>query len=198
MGANLNTVFVVDVEATCWSTDADHGDEPQGTQPNEIIEIGVAALSVRTGAVAQRAGIVVRPRFSTVSRFCTGLTGWTQPDVDRGLDIVDAFAEFRRLFGPTRNHVWLSFGEYDRLKLSSLTGPSGVGALYGILPEDNPFDGMRAHLNVKTLMALKHKLKRELGMSAALRFYGLELEGRHHSGADDAANIARIAARVLS
>jgi inhibitor of KinA sporulation pathway (predicted exonuclease) len=195
MGANLQTVFVVDVESTCWSTD--HG-ERQGGQPNEIIEIGVALLNIKTGWVVERASIVVKPRFSTVSPFCTELTGWTQPEIDKGLDIVDAFAEFTRLFAPTGNHVWFSCGEYDRLKLSSLTGAPGVGALYGILPKDNPFDQLRAHLNVKTLMALKHKLKREMGMAAALKFYGLELEGRHHNGADDAANIAKIVLKVLS
>jgi inhibitor of KinA sporulation pathway (predicted exonuclease) len=81
--------------------------------------------------------------------------------------------------------------------LSSLTGSSGL-AMYGIQAADNPFDRCRSYLNIKTLMALKHKFSREIGMSKALNFYNETLEGRHHNGADDAFNIAKITAKVLS
>jgi inhibitor of KinA sporulation pathway (predicted exonuclease) len=70
--------------------------------------------------------------------------------------------------------------------------------LYGIKPEDNPFDRFRGHINAKTLMALKERHSRESGMAAALRFYNLSLDGRHHNGADDAANIAKLVHRILS
>ena len=199
MGANLNTIYVVDVEATCWESDPDLNDgEEQNDQPNEVIEIGVAALDMRTRGVFQRASIVVKPRYTKVSKFCTRLTGWTQEDVDKGLDIVDALSQFREQFKGTKNHVWCSYGEYDRHKLSSMTGTPGLHHLYGILAKDNPFDQMRAHYNIKTLMALKHNLKRELGMAKALQFYGLPLEGKHHNGMDDACNIAKITSKVLS
>lgn len=199
MGANLNTIFVVDVEATCWESDPDLADgEFQNGQPNEVIEIGVAALDMKTRGVFQRASIVVKPRYTKVSKFCTQLTGWTQEEVDKGMHIVDALAYFREHFKVTKNHVWCSYGEYDRHKLSSQTGEPGLLNLYGIAPKDNVFDQMRAHYNIKTLMALKHNLKRELGMAKALAYYGLPLEGKHHNGMDDACNIAKITSKVLS
>ena len=47
-------------------------------------------------------------------------------------------------------------------------------------------------------MALKEGLSKEMGMERALKYYGMTLDGRHHNGADDAANIAKIVSRVLS
>lgn len=197
MGANLRTGFVVDVEATCWGTKAEQGD-----MPNEIIEIGVAELDYRTGNVVNRASIAVRPRFTRLSPFCTQLTGWTQEVIDNeGLDIVDAFLEFKKMFNPTTEHIWFSCGEYDRMKLSSLTN-AGVGE-HGIYPRNgihvahNPFDLMRTHINIKTLFALKRKLKKEAGMARMVEMIGEKLEGKHHNGADDAYNIAKIVRYVF-
>lgn len=192
MGANLKVGFVVDVEATCWETR-----EEQGRKPNEIIEIGVAVLDYKSWQVVDRASIAVKPRYTEVSPFCTQLTGWTQEDIDRdGLDIVDAYAEIDKLFTPSRDHVWFSCGEYDRVKLSSNT-LGGVHLLYQLKEQDNPFDRMRSHVNIKTLFALKRKLQKEAGMERMLSMIGETLEGRHHNGADDAFNIAKIVRYVF-
>lgn len=196
MGANLKTGFVIDVEATCWPTP-----EEQGNKPNEIIEIGVAELEYKTGLVVQRASIVVKPRFSEISEYCAQLTGWTQQDIDAfGVDIVDAFEKFRSQFKPKKSQLWFSCGEYDRYKLSSTT-PSGVGyrGLYrdmGIDESANCFDNMK-HINIKTLFALKHGMSKEMGMARMIEKIGAQLEGKHHNGADDAFNIAKIVRHVF-
>ena len=200
MAADLSEILVVDVESTCWNGDYDLYPEERELKPaemvNEVIEIGVAALNIKTRGVTQRASIVIKPQFSKVSRFCTELTGWKQEQVDEeGLTIEQALDEFEKMFQP-KGKVWCSYGEYDRWMLSSTTR-QGL-KMYGIKPESNPFDQMRGHFNIKTLMALKHKLNREMGMAKALNYYGLKLEGRHHNGADDAWNIAQIASKVLS
>lgn len=195
MAANLSEIIVVDVEATCW--DKNDTRDIQGQQPNEIIEIGVAVLNMKSRQVTNRASIVIQPVHSKVSAFCTELTGWTQEQVDaEGLTIREAFAEFTEMFKP-EGKVWCSYGEYDRWMLSSHTR-QGVNPLFNLRHEENPFDQMRGHFNIKTLMALKHSLPREMGMSKALAYYGFTMEGRHHNGADDALNIAKIASRVLS
>lgn len=186
MRANLKTVFVIDVEATCWSTK-----EEQGSKPNEIIEIGVAVLDINSGAVVDGGSIVVRPRYTKISAFCEELTGWTQAEIDNGLDIVDAFEEFKRAFKPEHGDVWFSCGDYDRMKLSSNTN-GGVGRLYSISSDFNPFDNMRAHINIKMLFAMKKKLSKEVGMEKMLNIIGEKIDGRHHNGADDAKNIAKI------
>lgn len=193
MGAALDRVFVCDVEATCWETR-----EEQGSQPNEIIEIGICVLD-RIKGIVDVSSYVVKPTYTTVSPFCTQLTGWTQEAVDEGAKMVDTLAAIREDYKITKDNVWFSFGEYDRVKLSSeLEQKGGVLALYGIGRDKNPFAQMRGHFNVKTLMALKEGLSKEMGMERALKYYGLTLDGRHHNGADDAANIAKIVMKVLS
>lgn len=191
MRGEIKRIVVVDVEATCWETN-----EEQGDRPNELIEIGVCTLDARTGLIENRASIAVRPRSTEISPFCTTLTGWTQEQIDaEGLDIVDAFAEFSKLYDP-KGGVWASYGEYDRWKLSS-THKSGVGALYGIEAHNNPFEQFRTHINVKTYMGLRFNRGKEVGMKRALEQLNLQLEGRHHNGADDALNIAKILSRTI-
>jgi inhibitor of KinA sporulation pathway (predicted exonuclease) len=41
-------------------------------------------------------------------------------------------------------------------------------------------------------------LRKQLGIAAALKHLGLEFEGRHHRGIDDARNIARIVRHVCA
>lgn len=193
MGANLSKIFVVDVEATCWETR-----DEQGAQPNEIIEIGICEIH-RVGGVQNVSSYIVKPRFTKVSPFCTQLTGWTQEEVDEGADLGTTLKQIREDYGMTKDHVWFSYGEYDRHKLSSdVAHKGGAWDLYNIRYADNPFAQMRAHYNAKTLMALKEVLTKEMGMDRALAHYGLKLEGRHHNGADDAANIAKIVMKILS
>jgi inhibitor of KinA sporulation pathway (predicted exonuclease) len=191
MGARLDTVFVVDVEATCWKTR-----EEQGTKPNEIIEIGICKLNIRSGAVTDAAGYVVKPRFTNVSAFCTELTGWTQADMDGGADIGPTIQQIGDEYGMTKDHIWFSCGEYDRVKLGSDGSGGSLFKLYGITRDNNPFAQMR-HFNIKTLFGLKHKLSKEKGMDGMLAMLGEKLEGRHHNGADDAFNIAKIVRSVL-
>lgn len=194
MGANLNKIYCVDIESTCWRTP-----QEQGAQPNEIIEIGICELQLKTRQITNKRSYVVRPSRTKISQFCTELTGWTQEAIDRGENILKVLERIEADYRIAKNHVWGSFGEYDRVKLSSNEDQEGgLYKLYGITERQNPFARTRAHLNIKTLMAMKERLPRELGMSRALQYYGLSLTGRHHNGADDAYNIAKIADRVLS
>lgn len=194
MGANLNKILIVDIESTCWETP-----EEQGEQVNEVIEIGMCELILASNEIVNKMSYVVKPEASVISPFCTRLTGWTQEAVDKGLSMPETLKKIEHDFKITKNHVWFSYGEYDRVKLSSDTEqPGGLYELYGIIRCQNPFAYMRAHYNVKTLMALKERLKREIGMARALEYYKLEPEGRHHNGADDAYNIAKIVSKVLS
>jgi inhibitor of KinA sporulation pathway (predicted exonuclease) len=192
MGAELRYVFVADVEATCWETK-----EEQGDQPNEVIEVGICVLETKTGNILDPSGYVIKPRFTKVSPFCTKLTGWTQEDVDAGADIHDTLRAIAADYGITKNHVWFSCGEYDKIKLGC-DGKASVGGLYGVRRDANPFAYMRAHMNIKTMFALKHKLDREMGMDRMLAKIGETLEGKHHNGCDDAFNIAKIVRNVLS
>ncbi|OKI36146.1 DNA polymerase III [Saccharothrix sp. CB00851] len=165
---------VVDVEATCWE-----GQPPPG-QVNEIIEVGLTTVSLTTGERVAKHRILVRPRRSAVSPFCTELTGLTQAEVDGGVD----FAEACRLLAVEHeagSRPWSSWGDYDRKQFRRQCQATGVRYPFG-----------RRHWNAKLVFTQAHELRKRPGMAQALEIAGLPLEGRHHSGADDSWNIAAL------
>lgn len=173
---DLCRALVIDLEATCWQ-----GPRPASEEP-EIIEIGNAILNTADLRVEPGPEILVRPTCSTISPFCTELTGITQEMVDeRGLPFVEALGVLRETPGDLTRMAWASYGEYDRRKLNEACQRCCV-----------PFPLGNTHLNVKRLVALAAGWVREDGMSGAMRRLGVQpIPGsRHHRGCDDAANIA--------
>lgn len=187
MRAEPDLLNVVDIEATCWD-----GQPPPGAV-SEIIEIGLTVVDLRaadgvsparTGSRARgrvaRHRILVRPARSAVSAFCTELTGLTQAEVDTGL----SFAEACRLLASEHAagiRPWASWGDYDRNQFTRQCRATGVRYPFG-----------HRHTNAKIPFTAAHGLRKRPGMAQALRIAGLPLEGRHHSGADDAWNIAAL------
>jgi inhibitor of KinA sporulation pathway (predicted exonuclease) len=176
----LDRILVVDLESTCWQ-----GVPPPG-QEREIIEIGLCVLDVASLERAQARGFIVRPEHSAVSEYCTALTTLTQEAVDSGMSLAEACGILRDQYD-SRQRVWASYGDYDRLMMERSCQARGI---------EYPF-GTR-HINVKSLFSLALGLKKEAGLDEALRIMGWPLEGTHHRGVDDAWNIARILAHLLS
>jgi inhibitor of KinA sporulation pathway (predicted exonuclease) len=169
-----NALNVVDVEATCWE-----GEPPTG-QVSEVIEVGLTTVDLNSGSRTGRHRVLVRPTRSVVSEFCTELTGLTQDEVDNGVSFADACrilaASYRADMRP-----WASWGDYDRLQFQRQCGATGT-----------PYPFGRVHVNAKAVFTSAHGLRKRPGMARALQIAGLPLEGRHHSGADDAWNIAAL------
>ncbi|MGW8949564.1 exonuclease domain-containing protein [Streptomyces sp. NPDC055709] len=165
---------VVDVEATCWE-----GQPPPGAV-SEIIEIGLTVVDLYTRERVARHRILVRPARSEVSAFCTELTGLGQAEVDTGVGFAEACrtlaAEHRAGARP-----WASWGDYDRHQFTRQCAATGTAYPFG-----------RRHTNAKAVFTDSHGLRKRPGMAQALRIAGLPLEGRHHSGEDDAWNIAAL------
>ncbi|MGW0119672.1 exonuclease domain-containing protein [Streptomyces sp. NPDC003327] len=165
---------VVDVEATCWE-----GSPPPGAV-SEIIEIGLTVVDLTARERTARHRILVRPARSRVSAFCTTLTGLTQAEVDRGLD----FAAACRLLATAHasgSRPWASWGDYDRHQFTRQCAATNT-----------PYPFGRHHTNAKAVFTDAHALRRRPGMAQALTHASLPLEGRHHSGEDDAWNIASL------
>ena len=179
MARKLDQILVVDIESTCWQ-----GDSPAG-ETSEIIEIGVCVVDVATLQRQEPLSILVKPQRSSVSPFCTALTTLTQEEVDQGVSLAEACQLLQETYR-SRQRLWASYGDYDRKQFRKNC------AAYGI---DYPFGP--GHLNVKTLFAVTHALKREVGMGKALAILGMSLEGTHHRGGDDAWNIAGILCDLL-
>ncbi|MFI6638670.1 exonuclease domain-containing protein [Streptomyces sp. NPDC050504] len=170
---------VVDVEATCWA-----GQPPPG-QVHEIIEIGLCVVDLAAGERLARHRILVRPARSAVSGFCTELTGLTQSEVDTGVSFAEACAILAREHRAGR-WPWASWGDYDRKQFTAQCGRGGP---------PYPFSGR--HTNAKAAFTESYGLRKRPGMAQALRVAGLPLEGRHHSGVDDAWNIGALVLDVL-
>lgn len=167
-------VNVVDVEATCWA-----GSPPPGAV-SEIIEVGLTVVDLVAGERLARHRILVRPTRSTVSEFCTELTGLTQPEVDRGV----SFAEACRLLAAEHHagdRPWASWGDYDRHQFTRQCQATRT-----------PYPFNHRHTNAKAAFTEAYGLRKRPGMAQALEIAGLPLEGRHHRGEDDAWNIASL------
>lgn len=168
-------ILIIDLEATCWD------DRPPRGQESEIIEIGVCIMDTKTCKISQNEGILVKPQYSKVSPFCTELTSITQQMLDDdGILLEDALDILREDYD-AENLTWASYGNYDLSMLKRQTEKLRV---------DYPLSD--DHINVKTLFAELHPIRKSVGMDRALKELKFPLEGTHHRGVDDVKNIAKI------
>lgn len=179
---NNKELLVVDVESTCWK----NNDLRPKNEISEIIEVGITSVNLDKLSVIKTESILIRPKFSKVSDFCTELTTLTQDMLDRdGITYKQACDKLEREY-KSYNKTMISWGDYDRnmfennCKLHYCKYPFG-----------------RHHLNLKMLFAILHKLPNELGMDEALKYLNIPLEGTHHRGCDDSLNIAKILIKTL-
>jgi inhibitor of KinA sporulation pathway (predicted exonuclease) len=177
----MSEVLVIDVESTCW--------EPASTQPrgeiNEIIEIGVSNVDLKTLTITANESILVKPQRSRLSSFCTKLTTLTPEIVNKGVYFQDACELLRHNF-KSYNKTMVSWGDYDRSMFERNCRDYNCQYPFG-----------KRHLNLKNCFTLLYGLEREPGMDAALQLLKLPLDGTHHRGVDDAKNIAKIFIHTL-
>jgi len=165
-------INVIDLEATCWDTPS--------TTPSEIIQIGVSQVDTNKRTVTPPFSVIVKPMLSfTLSDFCEDLTGLTQVRVfSEGVFLEEAFRTLEEKFRLTRL-PWASWGDYDRRMI--FTEAERKYIRYPVNMQ---------HLNVKLMFFVL--TGQSCGMDTAMRVAGLELEGRHHDGGDDAYNISKL------
>lgn len=175
-----DAVLVVDLEATCW-----RGAPPEG-MCNEIIEIGIAVVDFKSKEVIESESILVKPKLSEISYFCTELTTITPELIEeKGIPFPEACEILKDKF-KSKKRLFMSWGKYDYNQINNDCRLHGIEFPMG-----------REHYNLKPLFSLKHGLNDDLGVDTALKFLGLEFDGTHHRGVDDARNIARILKTML-
>lgn len=174
-------IVVVDLEATCWR----HPTERPPGEQQEIIEIGACLLDTN-GKRSAPTSLLVRPILSTVSDFCTELTGHSQEKLDaEGMSFTAACQQLVERFSAPRR-VWASYGNFDRTMFEQQCDEMDVSYPFG-----------QTHLNIKALLALHERWAKEMGLARACKRLGHSLEGQHHRGVDDAWNAAWLLARAL-
>jgi inhibitor of KinA sporulation pathway (predicted exonuclease) len=175
MASDLEYLLIIDVEATCWE-----GKPPQG-QVSEIIEIGICTFDIPAWVVVDAISLPVTPSLSSCSSYCTNLTGWTD---DKLVAVKRSFSDACNILTTlynSRRRAWASWGDYDRMQFERDCNRKQVAYPFG-----------PTHINLKNMFAIRHGLPQEIGMKAALDKISMLLEGQHHSGVDDARNVARI------
>src|SRR5579859_1511872 len=168
--------LIVDLEATC----SDDGAVPR--QEMEIIEIGAVIQNAKSFEIESEFQTFVCPiRHSRLTAFCTGLTGIRQDMVANAPQFPGALASFQKWLNQFDDALFCSWGDYDRNQLIQDCEYHSV-----------PYPFRTGHLNLKAEFARTLNLPKKLGIAQALRHLGLDFEGAHHRGLDDARNIARI------
>jgi inhibitor of KinA sporulation pathway (predicted exonuclease) len=174
--------LIVDVEATCW----DDGSVPRDDM--EIIEIGAVLQAAQTFEVASEFQTFVRPvRHPILTDFCQALTGITPRDLAGAPLFRDAIEAMKKWMCTVDDVLFSSWGDYDRKQLNQDCGYHRVAY---------PFRS--SHMNLKTAFSSTVKLRKKCGIEDALEHLGLQFEGNHHRGLDDARNIARIVRQVCT
>jgi len=175
-------IAVVDLEATCYREEDGPG------HAHEVIEVGWALLEPGSGRILDAKQFYVRPTTSFVSAFCTELTGIRHEQVVTAPDFATVMAQVGALHKDFGVGLWGSYGYFDRQQLETQCANEGI---------PYPWAGQK-HFNIKELAgAYFGRNKRSPGLARALARAGLEFEGRHHSGVDDARNTARLLAHML-
>jgi len=195
-------VVVVDFEATC---EADRAQQ----EPQEIIEFPAVLVSTREERVVDEFHRFVRPtKKPTLSTFCQQLTGITQEVVstaDEFPAVVSAFLQWLEGHGLDPNHlsgppfIFLTHGDWDLREMlpkqmdhCDLSGKEGYDA-----------QCLRRWINLNPLFdaaccVTPGSLPRTAsGVESIAVHLQMRVEGRLHSGIDDARNIARILVRLM-
>jgi inhibitor of KinA sporulation pathway (predicted exonuclease) len=170
----LDRLVVFDLEETCWE-----GEPPDGEFP-EIIQIGAVEVLVRgEPRLGRSINLTVRPRRSTVSAFCTSLTGLTANTLRRAQPFPEAVRTLQKAFSMSAQ-TWAAWGR-DDLTLAR-----------DFAKEDMEPPAMGGFLNLSALHGMLVGAAKPANLSVALQDYGMTFEGRPHDALYDAVNTARI------
>lgn len=172
--------LIVDLEATC----SNDGSVPRHEM--EIIEIGAVMQNSRTFEIESEFQTMVRPvRHRQLTAFCTELTGIRQHEIADAPLFPEALEATTKWMDGFADALFCSWGDYDRHQFTQDCDYHRI---------DYPFRS--GHLNLKAEFSRTLNRGKRYGITEALRQIGLNFEGSHHRGLDDARNIARIVRRV--
>lgn len=180
MSLLFDEMLVVDLECACW-----RGAPPPG-MTNEIIEIGIAAVSLTELRITRSESLVIKPKKAEISKFCTKLTGITPEEAANGIKFGRACEILREEY-LSRRRTWASWGTFDRDKMGEETARRRI--------EPAPFG--ENHWNLKNLVTVLFGWEQEPGLLRALEQLNLPHDGRAHRGVDDAIAAAQVLIEIL-
>ncbi|MCC7527021.1 MAG: exonuclease domain-containing protein [Candidatus Melainabacteria bacterium] len=167
---------VLDLELSCYPD----GIFPQGER-QEIIEVGLTTVDLRDMRILTVRSIPIIPTMSTISPFCTELTGWTEAALRKqGVEFEEAVRRLVEKYG-SKNRLLVTDSAGDRKFVDWQAAMFGKSSPFG---EDE--------LNVSVLYCLYTGQFENVSLVEKLAKLGLEFEGRPHRADSDSKNIARL------
>lgn len=170
----------VDLEATC---------EENPRMPREemeVIEIGAVILGGDYQELGRFTTFVKPTVHPILTPFCLNLTTIRQEQVDSAPGFAEAAEKFGAWFKPFAPKLWSSWGFYDSRQFAQDCRRHGI---------PNPLGNLR-HVNAKDEYA-RIRGGKARGLGGAIRELGLQFEGTHHRGVDDAVNVGRVVAQLF-
>ena len=166
---NVKKIVFFDLEMCCW----DSKEKTIG----EIIEFSLVEVDVDSLVVTQQAQYYVKPENDEISEFCTSLTGITPRMVNRqGRPLSEVLSSIEKKFG--KNKTFMSWGSDDKVIRNEC---SEKGILFNF----------HSFVNFSVLFRLSHGIS-QISQVKAMSMYGIEFEGRQHSGLVDAQNLSKL------
>ncbi|MDJ0676263.1 MAG: 3'-5' exonuclease [Calothrix sp. MO_167.B42] len=168
--------LIIDLEATC----SKDGSVPRHQM--EIIEIGAVMLNRSTWNIDSEFQQFIKPIIHPqLTDFCTELTTIKQQDVDTAPTFPQVITRFQEWMVSFPNYIFCSWGNYDKTQF-----------IQDCKLHQVPYPFADEHRNIKQEFSEYLGVSRKFGMAQALQHLGMELQGIHHRGIDDARNIAAI------
>ena len=170
-------ILVLDLELTCWDS------APPEGESTEIIEIGLCIYNSLSNDISKPRSIYITPTRSTISKFCTELTGITKRQVYRsGTTLEHSFNILKDKYG-SKTHTVCTWGS----DMTFIRKECQVRNL------EYPFSDSHIDLS-KLYLYMKDE---KVSLTKAMENLGLDFEGRQHSGSVDAYNTARVLKDLL-
>lgn len=180
---NFQYFLVIDFEATC--------EKGRKIHPQEIIEFPCVIVNGVTGELEASFQTYVQPVYHQVlTDYCKELTGIQQLQVDRGVTLSEALIMhddwLERKGVKHTNFAVVTWGDWDcrtmlesECRLKKIRKPPYFDRWINLKAVFQEFGGIRCDLK------------------EAVQRAGLVFEGRHHSGIDDARNIASLLSLLM-
>jgi 3'-5' exoribonuclease 1 len=212
--------IVIDFECTCWEDEKSKtrsppdfrrarqrflggGDEDErhalrdyfsslrDPRVREIIEFPAVLVDCETMRVIDQFHSYVRPVYHPrLSSFCTQLTGIEQHTVDAAPTFPEVFRAFEKWFRKTTANKRFAFVADGPVDFGTfLFGQCQISGI--VFPKY-----VQRWVNLKTIFSNFFDTGR-MKLAEMVNFLGLNMEGRLHSGIDDARNIASILVQLV-
>ena len=175
----LDKIICCDIELTCWSNK-----EEQGNQSSEIIQIGLFFLNIANKQIEKQLSYYIKPKYSTISNYCTALTGITPKIAKGAMPLSDACNSIIKTFG-ARNRAFATFGD-DKTKFRS-----------DCLLKNAEYPFSNHAIDVSLLFHIKHGLNKNNSLKECLNIIGFGFEGQQHNALYDAVNTARLLQHLI-